>query len=94
MNSGEIYARITQMRESATTIGRSAARVRDCIEAVDNEVRALGPDRFMSIGAEAFRVEYNRLTPRLREAFDNLLHFQDKLITSADDIESASRSRK
>ena len=93
MDSGEIFARITQMREAAATIGRSAARVGDCIEAIDNEVRAIGPDRFMSIGAEAFRVEYNRLTPRLREAFDNLLRFQDKLTASADDIEVASRSK-
>ena len=94
MDTGELYARITQMREAATTIGRSATRVKDCIESVDNEVRALGSDRFMSIGAEAFRVEYNRLTPKLREAFDNLMRFQDKLITSADDIETASRSRR
>ncbi len=91
MDSGEIYARITQMREAATTIGRSAARVHDCIEAVDNEIRAISPDRFMSPGAEVFRAEYNRLTPRLREAFENLLHFQDKLNASADDIEAASR---
>ena len=94
MDSGELYARITQMRESATTIGRSAARVRDCIETVDVEIRALGSDRFMSIGAEAFRAEYNRLTPRLREAFDNLLRFQDKLTIAADDIEAASRSKR
>ena len=48
----------------------------------------------MSIGAEAFRVEYNRMTPQLREAFENLMRFQDKLITAADDIETASRSRQ
>ena len=94
MDTGEIYARITQMREAATTIGRSATRIRDCIENVDTEVRALGPDRFMSIGAEAFRVEYNRMTPQLREAFENLMRFQDKLVTAADDIETASRSRQ
>jgi len=94
MDSGEIYARITQMREAATTIGRSAAHVRDSIEAIENEVRALGPDRFMSVGAESFRMEYNRLTPKLREAFDDLMHFQGKLNTSADDIEAASRSKQ
>ncbi len=94
MDSGEIYARISQMREAATTVGRSAARVRDCIEAIDSEVRALGSDRFMSIGAEAFRAEYHRMTPKLKESFDKLIRFQDKLNTSADDIEAASRSRK
>lgn len=93
MGHGELYARITQMRDSAATIGRSAARIRECIEAVDNEVVALGTDRFMSVGAEAFRAEYNRMTPRLREAFENLMRFQEKLTTAADDIETASRSR-
>ena len=91
MQSGELYARIMQMRDAATTIGRSAARVNDSIETVDNEVRAIGPERFMSPSAEAFRAEFNRMTPKLREAFQNLMQFQDKLSASADDIEAASR---
>jgi WXG100 family type VII secretion target len=94
MDRGEVYARIAQMREAATTINRSAAHIQDCMDAVDNEVRTLGADRFMSIGAESFRSEYNRLTPRLREAFDSLIRFHDKLDVSADDIEAASRLSK
>lgn len=94
MESGEIYARITQMREAATTIGRSSTRIRESIDSIEAEVRSLGADRFMSIGAEAFRVEYNRLAPKLGEAFENLMRFQDKLNTSADDIELASRTKK
>jgi WXG100 family type VII secretion target len=93
MDRGEIYARITQMREAATTIGRSANTVRECIESVDREVWALGADRFMSAGAEAFRGEYTRLKPKLAEAFEQLAMFQDKLNTSADDIEAASRTK-
>ncbi len=92
MNVGEIYARITQMRDAAATINRSAAQINECIEAVESEMRALGPDRFMSISAEAFRAEYYRLTPKLREAFELLTGFQDKLNAAADDIEMASRS--
>ena len=91
-STGEIYVRIAQMREAATTITRSAAAINDSIEAVENEVRALSADRFMSVGAEVFRAEYYRLTPKLREAFDQLMRFQDKLNASADDIELASRS--
>ena len=94
MDNGEIYARIAQMREAATTIGRSAGRIHESIDAVDSEIRALGADRFMSIGAEAFRAEYNRLTPQLKEAFEQLNRFQEKLNTSADDIEIASRSNR
>lgn len=89
---GEIYARITQMREASSTISRSAARVEDSLNAVDREVRSLGSDRFMSLGAEAFRAEYNRLTPRLHEAFDLLMRFQEQLAASADDIELAARA--
>jgi WXG100 family type VII secretion target len=92
MNTGEIYARITQMRDAASAINRSAARIQESIDAVDNEVRALGADRFLSANAETFRAEYNRLTPRLREAADLLAHFQNKLNLSADDIELASRT--
>ena len=94
MDNGEVYARIAEMRDSATSIGRSANRIRDAIDSVDAEVRALGPDRFMSLGAEAFRSEYNHATPRLREAFDQLIRFREQLNTSADDIELASRSAR
>jgi uncharacterized protein YukE len=92
MNMGEIYARITQMRDAAGTISRSAAQINECIEAVEGEMRLLGPDRFMSISAEAFRAEYYRLTPKLKEAFELLTGFYDKLNAAADDIELASRS--
>lgn len=92
METGELYAKISQMRTAATTLGRSAATITDCIDAIDREVQALSSDRFMSVGAETFRLEYNRATPRLRDAFEQLIAFQDKLNTSADDIEAASRS--
>lgn len=89
---GEIYARIAQMREAASTLQRSASRIDGSLEAVEREIRALGTDRFMSLGAEAFRAEYNRLRPRLRETFDLLMRFQEQLAVSADDIEIAARS--
>lgn len=91
MEGGELLARISEMREAATSIASSAGRVNDAVEAVDSQVRALGPDRFASTSAEAFRGEYNRLTPQLREAHDNLILFRDKLVESADEIEAASR---
>ena len=94
MDNGEIFARVAQMREAASALSRSAARLQEALDAVDAEVRAIGPDRFMSIGAEAFRGEYNRLTPPLRDAFDQLLHFQSRLSASADDIEMAARSTR
>ena len=92
MDTGELYAKITQMRSTATTLARSSTSIMDSIEAIDREVRALSSDRFMSVGAETFRVEYNRATPKLRDAFEQLIAFQDKLNTAADDIEAASRS--
>ncbi len=92
METGELYAKISQMRTAASTLGRSAATISDSIDAIDREVQALSSDRFMSVGAETFRVEYNRATPKLRDAFEQLIAFQDKMNTSADDIEAASRS--
>jgi uncharacterized protein YukE len=92
MYTGEIYAKITQMRDAASTLNQCAAEINRCIESVDGEVRALSGDRFMSVGAELFRAEYYKLTPRLKEAFDLLADFQAKLNASADDIELAARS--
>ncbi len=92
MDTGELYAKISQMRTTAATLGRSSTNIMDSIESIDREVHALSADRFMSVGAETFRVEYNRATPKLRDAFEQLIAFQDKLNTSADDIEAASRS--
>ncbi len=91
MEGGELLARLTEMREAANTIGNSAQRVNDAVDAVDAQVRAVGPDRFAGASADAFRAEYNRLTPALREAYDNLLLFREKLLQSADEIEAASR---
>jgi len=92
MQTGELYARIQQMREAATTLNQSASRIQDSIEAVDSELRALTADRFMSISAESFRAEYQRVTPRLKEAFELIGGFRDKLNQSADDIELAARA--
>ena len=92
MQTGELYARIQQMREAASTLNQSATRIQDSIEAVDSELRALTADRFMSISAESFRAEYQRVTPRLKEAFELIGGFRDKLNQSADDIELAARS--
>ncbi|MBK8135693.1 MAG: WXG100 family type VII secretion target [Chloroflexi bacterium] len=92
MNTGEITARIQQMRDAADTLGRSAGQIQRCIDTVESEVRALGPDRFMSLGAESFRAEFFRLTPKLHETFETLAAFRDKLHASADDIEVASRA--
>lgn len=79
------------MREASSTIQRSAARIEGSLEAVDREIRALGSDRFMSLGAESFRAEYNRLRPRLKDAFELLVRFHEQLANSADDIEIAAR---
>ena len=92
MYTGEIYAKITQMRDAATTLNQCSSEISRAIDSVDSEVRALSSDRFMSVGAEMFRAEYTKLTPRLKEAFDLLADFQAKLNASADDIELAARS--
>lgn len=91
MSNGELLAQLNDMRQAAATIGACANRISDAIEAIDTEVRSIGPDRFTSIAAEDFRAEFNRMTPRLREAFQQLIVFQNKLNESADDIEIASR---
>jgi uncharacterized protein YukE len=91
MNSGIINARISQMRDVSSSIARSAERVNDAIEAVEVEVRSMSPDQYSSPAADDFRREYQRLTPRLRAAYEHLLRFQEKLNQSADEIEAASR---
>ena len=91
MQGGELVARIGQMRDAANTIGTSADRINESVDAVDAEIRALGPERFASTAADAFRAEYNRITPQLREAHESLLQFKDKLLESADEIEAAAR---
>ena len=89
----EVIARIDQMRESATNIGNSATKIRDSVQQTDNEVKALGEDRYMSPGATAFRTQYFRLTPRLNQAAEELLKFQAKLVEASDEIERAANAR-
>jgi WXG100 family type VII secretion target len=80
------------MRDAAQSLQSSAARISDLIDAVDSDVKALGVERYDSASAEEFRAAYDRAMPRLREAADFLLRFQDKLLSAADDIESATRA--
>lgn len=89
--SGELLARITQMREASSILRGSANRIRECIDAVDSEIRALGVERYTSLAAEDFRSQYTRLTPILREASHKLDTFHEKLIAAADEIETAAR---
>lgn len=91
MDFGLLHARLAQMRDAARTIRDSAYRVDDSIEQVEAEIKALGPDRYMSDSAEEFRREYARITQDLRRASEHLLLFHDKLSLSADEIEAASR---
>jgi hypothetical protein len=91
MEGGELLARITEMREAANTIGNSAQRVSEAMDATNAQVTAIGPDRFSSPSADAFRAEYGRLTGDLREAYSDLMLFKEKLLASADEIEAASR---
>jgi uncharacterized protein YukE len=90
MDQGELFARLAQMRDAASALRSSAARIRDSIENVETEIRALGPERFTSTAAEAFRSQYTRLTPFLREASQVLGQFEEKLISAADEIEIAA----
>jgi uncharacterized protein YukE len=91
MDVGILQAKVMQMRDAASAIRNSAARVNDSIEAVDLEIKAIGSDRYMSDGAEEFRREYLRLTQDLKLAYEHLMRFHDKLNSSADEIEMASR---
>ncbi len=93
MSTGEIYAKLHQLREAAGILSQSTNQINRSIETIDAEVRALSSDRFMSVGAEVFRAEYARLTPRLQETFELLGAFQAKLNASADDIEVAARTQ-
>lgn len=91
MNHGEIFARTTQMREAASALRSSSARIRESIDVVDFEIRALGADRYTSVAAEEFRAQYNRVTPILREVAHKLAIFQERLSLAADEIDLAAR---
>ena len=88
----EVIARITQMREAASNINSGANKIKDAVDQTNKEVMALGPDRYMSPGADSFRANYARLTPRLEEAYQQLLAFQRRLSEAADEIEAAANS--
>jgi uncharacterized protein YukE len=86
----EVIARITQMRDAATNINSGASKIKDAVDQTNKEVSALGPDRYMSPGADSFRANYARLTPKLEEAYQNLIDFQKRLSDASDEIESAA----
>jgi uncharacterized protein YukE len=88
----EVVARITQMRDASTNINSGASKIKDAVDQTNKEVSALGPDRYMSPGADTFRANYARLTPRLEEAYQQLIEFQKRLSDAADEIEAAAGS--
>ena len=88
----EVIARIAQMREASTNINAGASKIKDAVDQTNKEVSALGPDRYMSPGADSFRANYARLPPRLEEAYQQLIAFQKRLSEAADEIEAAAGS--
>lgn len=90
--NNEVIARLTQMRDASNNINSGANKIKDAVEQTNKEVTALGPDRYMSPGADSFRTNYARLTPKLEEAFQQLLAFQKRLSDAADEIENAAGS--
>ena len=61
------------MRDASTNINSGASKIKDAVDQTNKEVSALGPDRYMSPGADTFRANYARLTPRLEEAYQQLI---------------------
>lgn len=90
MSQQGIVAKIAQMRDAAQRIGASATNVNDAITKTDNETRHLGPEVYASPAADQFRDNYNRLTPTLRQAHEELMEFKRALERAADDIEMAA----
>jgi uncharacterized protein YukE len=85
-----VQARITQMQDAASNIKAGATKIKDAIEQTNKEIAALGPDRYVSPGAETFRASYARLTPQLMEAYDQLMQFQQRLTDAATEIQHAA----
>lgn len=88
----EVIARIAQMRDASSSINAGANKIKDAVDQTNKEVSALGPDRYMSPGADTFRTNYARLTPRLEESYQQLIAFQKRLSDAADEIEAAANS--
>jgi uncharacterized protein YukE len=85
----DIRINIAQMRDSATTLSSSAASITDSMNVIDSNMKALGPDRYVSPSADRLRDAYARLYPTLMDVPDLLRRFENELRTAADAFERA-----
>lgn len=81
----DILVRPPQLRAIADQIRQRARAVQAAIDAVDQQIKALGPSRFEGSRAERVRARYNRN----RQKFYNFKILLDKFAATLD--EAASR---
>jgi uncharacterized protein YukE len=92
MTDGTLRANIQMMRDGAQKITASSRVIQTAVQNASSEINALGPDRFSSPAAEAFRAAYRGRTDYLNHFSEELVGVAKNLESAADDIEAAAQA--
>lgn len=90
----DILVKPPQLREAANQIRQHARTIQASIDAVDADIKAIGPDRFEGVSADTIRNRYNRLRDRIYKFKPLLEAFGRDLDETAARFEAADRAGK
>jgi WXG100 family type VII secretion target len=89
----KIVLQPTEVRSRANQIKKNAADVLNAINAVDKEVRSLGPEVYEGVSADRFRKDYGQVRKQL-QSFNELLNaFAKEMTQIANDLETVDKKR-
>jgi WXG100 family type VII secretion target len=83
-----------QLRDNASQIRNRARTIQACIDAVDRQIKALGPGRFEGASADYIRNRYNRMRQKFYSFKPLLESFARELEDAAVRFEQADKALK
>lgn len=90
-----ILVRPPELRTKAADIRQHANNIQHAIEAVDNEVKALGPSVFEGNSADTFRNQYNNIRDKIfafKPFIDSFAKALEDAATAFENADKASLS--
>jgi WXG100 family type VII secretion target len=88
----DILIKPPQLRSIASVFNSSANTIQGCIDAVDQQINALGPARFQGVSAETILLDYQNLREKVYSFKPTIDSFASELEIVADRFEKADKS--
>jgi len=88
----DILVKPPQLLNSASIMHQSANTIQACVDAIDQQIQALGPSRFQGVSADVFRATYAKLRERVYSFKPTVDAFAGELEAAAARFQAADKA--